>query len=455
MWTKFKKGFNGIKISSRSKIEKYISDEPRDDLIELREKLQQEIASADDIDDVQRLNKLKLLLQSKPHKNFRSSANELTPVKAELDPFLTEASNFPIIFSVLCHAVDFVDGAVEEEVTVVTSELNPLTPPEHDDTTPDATTEIGLKQLQTAVRALPAVMSDIDHYAFTLPYGVTACASSYDCRRVICCGRSDGVTSMVDLWNKSKVDLRSHAGPVFATTFLNSSNMALTGGRDRSIRLWNLNKFLEDPSEAISMDCIYKSHTGHVTGLAAASPFDFYFASVSEDQSARLWCVERADSLRIFAGHLDTVNCVAFHPNSNYLVTGSDDRTLRLWDINSGKCQRVLAQLAKCDVTYPVSVNTVSISPNGKEVAAGYDDGVIRVFDIAQAQIKSELCVREPIVQVRYNEDGSLLASIADKELRIWNDTTELTRIKPKFDTENYLSSLTWEGVGNISLISA
>ena len=122
--------------------------------------------------------------------------------------------------------------------------------------------------------------------------------------------------------------------------------MLLTGGRDRSIRLWNLSHFTEEESHSVSLDCVYKSHTGHVTSLAS-SPFDFYFASVSEDQSARLWCVERPDSLRIFAGHLDSINCVAFHPNSNYLVTGSDDRTLRLWDINSGKCQRVLVKGTK------------------------------------------------------------------------------------------------------------
>ena len=54
-----------------------------------------------------------------------------------------------------------------------------------------------------------------------------------------------------------------------------------------------------------------------------------------------------------------------------------------------------------------------------------------------------------------YNADGSLLAAISDKELRIWKENLELTRIKPKFGNENYLSSVTWEGVGNLSVISA
>ena len=40
-------------------------------------------------------------------------------------------------------------------------------------------------------------------------------------------------------------------------------------------------------------------------------------------------------------GHQEGVNCVDFHPNANYVISGSDDRSIRLWDINSGKFERV------------------------------------------------------------------------------------------------------------------
>jgi WD40 repeat protein len=33
---------------------------------------------------------------------------------------------------------------------------------------------------------------------------------------------------------------------------------------------------------------------------------------------------------------------VQFHPNSNYVATGSSDRSLRLWDCVTGSCVRLM-----------------------------------------------------------------------------------------------------------------
>ena len=149
-----------------------------------------------------------------------------------------------------------------------------------------------LRQLSDAVLAMPPKLCDIDHYKFTLPNEVTCCSSFYDNRRLVVCGRSDSVTSVIDLWAKKQIDLRGHSGPVFAASYLYSSEKFLTGGRDRTIRLWNPEKFLTDPEEVISMEYIYRGHTGHVTSIATMPPFDFYFGSTGTDHSTRLWCVE-------------------------------------------------------------------------------------------------------------------------------------------------------------------
>lgn len=57
--------------------------------------------------------------------------------------------------------------------------------------------------------------------------------------------------------------------------------------------------------------------------------------------SASLWATDHYQPLRIFSGHLADVTCTRFHPNSNYVATGSSDRTIRLWDVLTGNCVRI------------------------------------------------------------------------------------------------------------------
>lgn len=56
---------------------------------------------------------------------------------------------------------------------------------------------------------------------------------------------------------------------------------------------------------------------------------------------ARLWATDHYQPLRIFSGHLADVTCTRFHPNSNYIATGSTDRTIRMWDVLTGNCVRI------------------------------------------------------------------------------------------------------------------
>ena len=49
----------------------------------------------------------------------------------------------------------------------------------------------------------------------------------------------------------------------------------------------------------------------------------YYFVSSGHDKTVRLWTTEQWQCVRIFVGHFSDVDCVAFHPNSNYVASGS------------------------------------------------------------------------------------------------------------------------------------
>lgn len=66
----------------------------------------------------------------------------------------------------------------------------------------------------------------------------------------------------------------------------------------------------------------------------------------------------------MFVGHAGDVECVTFHPNSNYVVTGGVDRTVRMWDANSGGLARTLQG-------HVTGVTAVCVSPDGNHIASG------------------------------------------------------------------------------------
>lgn len=154
-------------------------------------------------------------------------------------------------------------------------------------------------------------------------------------------------------------------------------------------------------------------YRGHVTGSpvwgVSFSPAGYYFASCGADGTARLFTTDRPQPVRLFSGHTaSNVNCVQWHPNSNYIITGSDDRTVRLWDIQTGRTVRLLNGCS-------AGINVVQISPGGRCAAGADYNGVVHLWDLGSGRKITEL---RPMVQTiekksRSNVSNSLKRSKA------------------------------------------
>jgi WD40 repeat protein len=75
----------------------------------------------------------------------------------------------------------------------------------------------------------------------------------------------------------------------------------------------------------------FEGHTNSVWSLAF-SPDGNTLASVSIDETVRLWRVSNGKLLRTFEGHTDWVNSVAWSPGGDTLATASY-KEVRLWKI--------------------------------------------------------------------------------------------------------------------------
>jgi WD40 repeat protein len=81
-----------------------------------------------------------------------------------------------------------------------------------------------------------------------------------------------------------------------------------------------------------------------------------------------------------FRGHQDTVNAVAWSPNSTRVASASDDQTVQVWDAITGGNKVVYGgHLAK--------VTTVAWSPDGSRIASGDLNGIVQIWNPANGNL--------------------------------------------------------------------
>jgi len=68
--------------------------------------------------------------------------------------------------------------------------------------------------------------------------------------------------------------------------------------------------------------------------------------------------------LRTLRGHLAGIRCVAFSPDGQRIVTGSDDQTAKVWEAVSGKELLILTG-------HRMGISSVAFSPDGQRIATG------------------------------------------------------------------------------------
>ncbi|XP_050453821.1 periodic tryptophan protein 2 homolog [Cataglyphis hispanica] len=76
-------------------------------------------------------------------------------------------------------------------------------------------------------------------------------------------------------------------------------------------------------------------------------------------------------------GHRTNMNCLAYSPDGQYIVTGGDDGKVKLWNTLSGFCTLTFNE-------HTSSISGVLFSHNRKFIASASLDGTIRAYDLAR-----------------------------------------------------------------------
>jgi WD40 repeat protein len=161
----------------------------------------------------------------------------------------------------------------------------------------------------------------------------------------------------------------------------------------------------------------------------AVSPDGKSFATACWDKTIRVWDLQTRE-LRKLEGHkLPLIFGVAFSADSKRLVSWAvpkydpDKPTQNLgetivWELANGKPIMSLERPPN-DGTDP------RLSPDGKRLACRAEKGVLKVWDVETGRGVFVLRnLQDPVSAVAFSPDGTELAAICGKEMRIWEAAT-------------------------------
>ena len=237
---------------------------------------------------------------------------------------------------------------------------------------------------------------------------VRSVAFSPDGKTVACGGTT------VKVWDVASGEvmavLNGHSDRVLSVAFSPDGQFLVSGSMDTTACLWNVTSgaalatLQGDSDDSDSVYCVAFSPDGKTVALAGG-----------RNGTVRLWNVAATGSpVTTLQSHSDGVYSVAFSPDGKTVVSGSD-KAVRLWDVASGV---VLASL-----DYSGNAMSVAFSPDSQTVVSGSADNTVRLWDVASGEVLAILKGHFAAVPtVAFSPDGKIVVSGSDdKFVRIWN----------------------------------
>ncbi len=257
---------------------------------------------------------------------------------------------------------------------------------------------------------------------------VKALALSSDGKLLVTGGDANRTAHVWDVSSGRELQtLIGHTGSVNAVAFSLDGKTVLTGSgtygesQDYSSRLWEVATGKELRR--------FVGHKSEVTSVAF-SPNGSLALTGSGDDTAQLWNLGTGQAVVRFEGQSKSVNAIVLSADSRYLLTGSGD-TANLWDTSTGR----VAQIFK--TPKGAIVLSVAFSPDSQFVLIGSDDGTARLWSTNTGQLQRAFTGPPlknagrftgkvmAIESVAFSNDGRLIATgSGDQTTRVWNVTT-------------------------------
>lgn len=211
-----------------------------------------------------------------------------------------------------------------------------------------------------------------------------------------------------EVYSECKHVMKGHKGGVLCAKFTADGTYCMTGGQDRTIRLWNphrglfIKQYTGTHNYEINDICIFKDNSK--------------FVSAGGDKAAYMSDVASAKILKKFSGHIGKLNCCELMGDDSILLTGGYDKHVRIWDLKSHTHRPVQELKEATD-----SITCMALTDD--TIITGCVDGNIRTYDVRMGRLTTDL-IHAKISSINLCLDNSLLlVSCLDSTLRLFERT--------------------------------
>jgi WD40 repeat protein/serine/threonine protein kinase len=239
--------------------------------------------------------------------------------------------------------------------------------------------------------------------------------------------RADISHEVISLQDDYEADLRkardalANGDPVSAAEHTRSArNRSGYSRGPEALKIWG-ELYLHLPRKTLDGGWEGTVLNGHTPGAAAAifTPKGDQALSGGADKTIRLWDVASGQVIRTFEGHQGEVVTVCLSRDGRLALSGGQDSITRLWEVSSGKALGTFREQGQ-------AVTSVALSPDNRWALSVGEAGWLTIRDTATGNAVRRFQPHQvKVTDIKMSSDGAwVFTASGDHAVKLWNFAT-------------------------------
>ena len=166
-------------------------------------------------------------------------------------------------------------------------------------------------------------------------------------------------------------------------------------------------------------------------------PFSNILLSCSHDKLVKVWDVSKQKLVYDQEGHFEPVYCIASHPDGSLFVSADLKGVVLMWDLRIGK------QIADFK-GHVKGIRDIDFSSNGKEFVTAGEDNTIRIWDLRRMKHDKILAHRGVVTVSKFLEGNCIMTGSVDGSVRFWDYREKKLLQQARTPTMARITSAVW-----------